>query len=42
MAGSVARWNARGYRFAAEQIRRYVAGQPLVGIEAGVVDLKLS
>jgi phosphoglycerate dehydrogenase-like enzyme len=42
IAGSVARWNARGYRFAAEQIRRYVAGQPLVGIEAGAVDLKLS
>ncbi len=42
IAGSVARWNARGYRFAAEQIRRYVAGQPLLGIEAGAVDLKLS
>jgi len=42
IAGSVARWNARGYRFAAQQIRRYAAGQPLLGIEAGAVDLKLS
>jgi phosphoglycerate dehydrogenase-like enzyme len=42
IAGGVARWNARGYRFAGEQIRRYAAGQPLLGIEAGAVDLKLS
>jgi len=42
IAGSVARWNARGYRFAAEQIRRYIAGQPLLGIETGAVGLKLS
>jgi len=42
IAGGVARWSARGYRFAGEQIRRYVAGQPLLGIEAGAVDLKLS
>jgi phosphoglycerate dehydrogenase-like enzyme len=34
VAGSVARWEARGYRFAGEQIRRYVAGQPLAGIES--------
>ncbi len=42
IAGSVARWNARGYRFAAEQIRRYIVGQPLLGIESGAMDLKLS
>jgi phosphoglycerate dehydrogenase-like enzyme len=42
IAGGVARWDARGFRFAAEQIRRYAAGQPLLGIEAGAVDLKLS
>jgi phosphoglycerate dehydrogenase-like enzyme len=34
VAGSTARWRSRGYRFAAEQIRRYVAGQPLLGVEA--------
>jgi phosphoglycerate dehydrogenase-like enzyme len=33
VAGSVTRWRARGYRFAGEQIRRYAAGQPLLGIE---------
>jgi phosphoglycerate dehydrogenase-like enzyme len=33
IAGSVARWKMRGYRFAGEQIRRYAAGQPLLGIE---------
>lgn len=33
IAGSVARWNARGYRFAGEQIRRYAAGQPVLGVE---------
>jgi phosphoglycerate dehydrogenase-like enzyme len=35
VAGAVARWEARGYRFAGEQIRRYTAGQPLLGVEAG-------
>jgi len=35
IAGSVARWEPRGYRFAGEQIRRYAAGQPLLGVEAG-------
>lgn len=34
VAGSVARWEPRGYRFAGEQIRRYVAGEPLAGIES--------
>jgi phosphoglycerate dehydrogenase-like enzyme len=34
VAGSVARWEPRGYRFAGEQIRRYAAGQPLLGVEA--------
>jgi phosphoglycerate dehydrogenase-like enzyme len=34
VAGSVARWEARGYRFAGEQIRRYVAGETLAGIES--------
>ena len=41
VAGAVTRWESRGYRFAGEQIRRYAAGQPLLGIEAGAVDLKL-
>jgi phosphoglycerate dehydrogenase-like enzyme len=35
IAGSTTRWLARGYRFAGEQIRRYAAGQPLLGIESG-------
>lgn len=33
IAGGVARWDTRAYRFAGEQIRRYVAGQPLLGIQ---------
>ncbi len=33
VAGSVAKWYERGYRFAGQQIRRYVAGQPLLGVE---------
>ena len=35
VAGAVARWGVRGFRFAGEQIRRYAAGQPLLGVEAG-------
>jgi phosphoglycerate dehydrogenase-like enzyme len=35
VAGAVARWEPRGYRFAGEQIRRYATGQPLLGVEAG-------
>jgi len=35
VAGAVARWESRGYRFAGEQIRRHAAGEPLLGIEAG-------
>jgi len=35
VAGAVARWESRGYRFAGEQIRRHAAGGPLLGIEAG-------
>jgi phosphoglycerate dehydrogenase-like enzyme len=35
IAGSTARWISRGYRFAGEQIRRYVAGEPLLGVLAG-------
>lgn len=35
IAGSTARWTSRGYRFAGEQIRRYVAGEPLLGVLAG-------
>jgi phosphoglycerate dehydrogenase-like enzyme len=35
VAGAVQRWEARGHRFAGEQIRRYAAGQPLLGVEAG-------
>jgi phosphoglycerate dehydrogenase-like enzyme len=34
VAGAVARWEARGYRFAGEQIRRYAAGLPLLGVES--------
>jgi phosphoglycerate dehydrogenase-like enzyme len=34
VAGAVARWEPRGFRFAGEQIRRYAAGQPLLGVEA--------
>ena len=33
IAGSTARWLTRGYRFAGEQIRRYAAGEPLLGVE---------
>jgi phosphoglycerate dehydrogenase-like enzyme len=35
IAGTVARWEARAYRFAGEQLRRYVAGKPLVGVRTG-------
>ena len=35
IAGTVAKWEERAYRFAGEQIRRYAADQPLLGIEAG-------
>jgi phosphoglycerate dehydrogenase-like enzyme len=35
IAGSVARWESRAYRFAGEQIRRYAAGEPLVGVRTG-------
>ncbi|HSS60660.1 MAG TPA: 2-hydroxyacid dehydrogenase [Candidatus Limnocylindrales bacterium] len=33
IAGSTSRWIARAYRFAGEQIRRYAAGEPLLGVE---------
>jgi phosphoglycerate dehydrogenase-like enzyme len=33
IAGTVARWERRAYRFAGEQIRRYAAGQPLLGVQ---------
>jgi phosphoglycerate dehydrogenase-like enzyme len=33
VAGAVARWEPRGFRFAGDQIRRYAAGQPLLGVE---------
>jgi phosphoglycerate dehydrogenase-like enzyme len=33
IAGTVAQMEARAYRFAGEQIRRYAAGQPLLGIQ---------
>jgi phosphoglycerate dehydrogenase-like enzyme len=32
VAGSVARWRARAYRFAGEQLRRYAAGEPLLNV----------
>jgi phosphoglycerate dehydrogenase-like enzyme len=35
IAGTVARWERRAYQFAGEQIRRYAAGQPLLGVQAG-------
>ena len=34
IAGSTRRWLSRSYRFAGEQIRRYAAGQPLLGVES--------
>jgi phosphoglycerate dehydrogenase-like enzyme len=33
IAGTVARMEARAYRFAGEQIRRYAAGEPLLGVQ---------
>jgi phosphoglycerate dehydrogenase-like enzyme len=33
VAGNVARMESRAYRFAGEQIRRYAAGQPLLGVQ---------
>jgi phosphoglycerate dehydrogenase-like enzyme len=35
VAGTVARWEARAFRFAGEQIRRYATGQPLLGVRTG-------
>ncbi|MHB8611691.1 MAG: 2-hydroxyacid dehydrogenase [Candidatus Dormibacteraceae bacterium] len=35
IAGDVAREEARAYRFAGEQIRRYATGRPLLGIRSG-------
>lgn len=35
VAGNVAREESRAYQFAGEQIRRYAAGEPLVGLRAG-------
>lgn len=35
VAGNVARERSRAYRFAGEQIRRYAAGEPLLGLRAG-------
>lgn len=35
IAGTVARWESRAYRFAGEQIRRYAAGEPLLGVRTG-------
>jgi phosphoglycerate dehydrogenase-like enzyme len=35
IAGNVARMESRAYRFAGEQIRRYAAGQALVGVQSG-------
>jgi phosphoglycerate dehydrogenase-like enzyme len=34
LAGAVAGWEKRGYRFAGDQIRRFAAGEPLVGVYA--------
>jgi phosphoglycerate dehydrogenase-like enzyme len=35
IAGTVARWESRAYRFAGDQLRRYAAGQPLLGVRTG-------
>jgi phosphoglycerate dehydrogenase-like enzyme len=35
VAGTIAGMEARAYRFAGEQIRRYAAGEPLVGRQSG-------
>jgi phosphoglycerate dehydrogenase-like enzyme len=35
IAGTVRAWEARAYRFAGEQIRRYAAGLSLIGVRAG-------
>ena len=35
IAGTVERWEARAYRFAGEQLRRYAAGEPLLGVRTG-------
>jgi phosphoglycerate dehydrogenase-like enzyme len=35
IAGDVAREESRAYRFAGEQIRRYAAGEPLLGVRSG-------
>ncbi len=35
IAGTVARWESRAYRFAGDQLRRYAAGEPLLGIRTG-------
>jgi phosphoglycerate dehydrogenase-like enzyme len=35
IAGAVAEWEKRAYRFAGEQIRRFASGRPLLGIKAG-------
>jgi phosphoglycerate dehydrogenase-like enzyme len=34
IAGTVARWEQRAYRFAGDQIRRYAAGEALLGVQA--------
>jgi phosphoglycerate dehydrogenase-like enzyme len=33
IAGTVAQWERRAYRFAGDQIRRYAAGLPLLGVQ---------
>ncbi len=34
IAGTVAKWEERAYRFAGEQIRRFASGQPLLGVRS--------
>jgi phosphoglycerate dehydrogenase-like enzyme len=36
VAGATKRWFPRGYRFAGEQLRRYAAGLPLLGVEPAI------
>lgn len=35
VAGTVTRWEERAYRMAGEQLRRFAAGQPLLGVVTG-------
>jgi phosphoglycerate dehydrogenase-like enzyme len=38
LAGGVRTWQDRAYRLAGDQIRRHVAGEPLLNVRAGGVE----